>query len=102
MPYFFAIRAIDFLDKASYTHVIMLRLILAAAIVLLAVGVILVGYNLLIIGTGLAGALALLSRYWRDFFYNSGMTQSIEWMTIIGVALMLAWRAGSMRETGSY
>jgi hypothetical protein len=76
--------------------------ILAAAVVLLAVGVILVGYNLLIIGTGLGGALALLSRYGRDFFYNSGTTQSIQWMTLIGVALMLAWRIGVMREAGRY
>ena len=78
----------------------MVRFILAVAVVLLALGVMLVGYNILIIGTGLAGGFSLLGRYWRDFISEPRMTQSVQWMAIIVAALMLAWRAGSMREPG--
>jgi hypothetical protein len=80
----------------------MLRPLLAAAVVILAVGVTLVGYNVLIIGTGLVGALALLNRYWRDFVSEPSTTQSIQWMAIIVAAMMLAWRTGYMRESGRY
>ena len=96
---FFAIRAIDFAEKPTYTHA---NVAPYSSRCPLAVGVTLVGYNVLIIGTGLAGALALLNRYWRDFVSDPGTTQNIQWMTIIGVALMLAWRIGYMRESGRY
>jgi hypothetical protein len=80
----------------------MLRVLSAVAVVILAVGVMLVGYNVLVIGTGLAGALLLLGRYWRDFASEPGLTQNIQWMVIVVAALMLGWRAGSMREPGRY
>jgi anti-sigma factor RsiW len=78
----------------------MVRFILAVAVVLLAVGAVLVGYNILVIGTGLASGVSLLGRYWRDFISEPSITQSIQWMAIIVAALMLAWRAGVMREPG--
>lgn len=80
----------------------MLRFLSAVAIVVVAVGVMLVGYNVLIVGTGLAGALLLLGRYWRDFASEPGLTQNIQWMVIVVIALMLGWHAGIMRETGRY
>lgn len=51
---------------------------MAAAIVLLALGIVVVGYNVLIVGTGLVGALALLHSYWRDAVSDSGTTQNIQ------------------------
>jgi anti-sigma factor RsiW len=80
----------------------MLRILSAVAVVILAVGVMLVGYNVLITGTGLVGALLLPHRYWRDFASSPGVTQNIQWMAIVVTALMLGWRAGSMREPGKY
>jgi hypothetical protein len=78
----------------------MVRFILAVAVVLLTVGVVLVGYNILIIGTGLASGVSLLGRYWRDFISEPGITQGVQWVAIIVAALVLAWRAGVMREPG--
>jgi hypothetical protein len=78
----------------------MVRFILAVAVVLLAVGVLLVGYNIIVIGTGFASGFFLLGRYWRDFISEPGITQIVQWMAIIVAALMLAWRAGVMREPG--
>src|SRR5271167_3818207 len=48
----------------------MLRKILAVAIVLLAVGLTLVGFNAIYMGTGLAGARALV-HHWRDLALNA-------------------------------
>jgi hypothetical protein len=76
----------------------MLRVMMAGAIVLLAFGITLVGYNILIVGTGLFGAFALLHSYWRDAASDFGTTQNILWMAIVVAALMLAWRAGCMRD----
>lgn len=92
---------IDSGTQQSYTYD-MLRILSAVALVIVAVGVMLVGYNVLITGTGLVGALLLLGRYWRDFASEPGLTQNIQWMVIVLIALMLGWRAGSMRETGRY
>ena len=69
---------------------------------MLAFGLIFVAYNVLIVGTGLAGALLLLGRYWGDFASEPGLTQNIQWIVIVVTALMLGWRAGSMREPGRY
>jgi hypothetical protein len=80
----------------------MLRILSAVAVVIVAVGVMVVGYNVLILGTGLGGAILLLHRYWRDFASEPGVTQNIQWMAIVVTALMLGWRAGSMREPGKY
>jgi len=71
---------------------------MAGAIVLLALGITLVGYNVLIVGTGLVGAFALLHSYWRDAVSDSSTTQNIQWMAIVVTALMLAWRTGYMRH----
>ncbi len=92
---------IDSGTQQAYTYA-MLRLLSAIAIVILAVGVMLVAYNVLIVGTGLVGAILLLYRYWRDFASNPGLSQNIQWMVIVVIALMLGWRAGIMRETGRY
>jgi H+/Cl- antiporter ClcA len=80
----------------------MLRVMMAAAIVLLALGIVVVGYNVLIVGTGLVGALALLHSYWRDAVSDSGTTQNFQWMAIVVAALLLAWRAGYMRDPARY
>lgn len=71
---------------------------MAGAIVLLALGITLVGYNVLIVGTGLVGALGLINRYWQDAVSDAGTTQSILWMAVIVAALALGWRAGYMRH----
>jgi hypothetical protein len=76
----------------------MLRVILAGAIVVLAVGIALVGYNVLIVGTGLVGAFALLHSYWRDAFSDTGTTQNIQWMAIVVAGLAVAWRAAYLRD----
>jgi hypothetical protein len=80
----------------------MLRVMMAAAIVLLALGITLVGYDVLIVGTGVVGALALLHSYWRDAVSDSGTTQNIQWVAIVVAALLLAWRAGYMRDPARY
>lgn len=97
----FAVRAIDFWEAGPYTRV-MMRLIVAVAVVFLAVGVAIVGYNVFILGMGLADALAFLYRYWQETTSDSGTTQNIQWMAIIATGLVLAWGAGSMRESGKY
>jgi len=71
---------------------------MAGAIVLLALGITLVGYNVLIVGTGLVGALGLINRYWQDAVFDVGTTQSILWMAVIVAALAVGWRAGYMRH----
>ena len=101
MPWHSPKRAIDFAKKQSYTYG-MLRVMMAGAIVLLALGITFVGYNVLIVGTGLLGALTLLHSYWRDAVSDSGTTQSMQWMAIVVTALMLAWRAGYMRDPAKY
>lgn len=80
----------------------MLRVIMAGVIVLLAVGLTLVGYNVFILGTGLAGALGLLHSYWRDATSDPSTTQNIQWMIIIAVGSLFAWRASYMRTSGRY
>ena len=80
----------------------MLRPILACAVVFLAICVALVGYNVLILGTGLVGGVSLLGRYWRDFSSEPGTTRAFQWMAIIAVGLMLGLRAGSWREPGNH
>jgi hypothetical protein len=80
----------------------MLRFLAAVAVVILAVGVVLVAYNMLVFGMGLGGAILLLYRYWRDFASSPGLGQNLSWIVIVGVALMLGWRAGTMREPGKY
>jgi hypothetical protein len=99
VSYFFAIRAIDFSKKVPYTDA-MLRLLIAGVVVFLAIGLTLVAYNVFILGTGLAGAGALLHRYWRDA--TAGTSRSTQWMAIIVAAVMLGWAAGHMRESGRY
>jgi hypothetical protein len=97
----FAIKAIDFWQESSYSND-MLRVIIAGAIVVVAAVLLLVGYNVLVIGTGLGGAVALLSRYWRQFTSEPVALQTLQFLAVVVTALILGWRAGSMRETGRY
>lgn len=76
----------------------MLRVILAGGIVLLAVALTLVGYNVLIVGTGVLGALGLFHSYWRDAVSDAGTTHNIQWMAIVVAGLVIAWRAGRLRD----
>lgn len=76
----------------------MLRFILAGSLVLLVALVTLVGYNVLVIGTGLVGAFGLLHSYWQDAVSDAGTTQSILWIAVIVAALAVGWRAGYMRH----
>lgn len=76
----------------------MLRFILAGSLVLLVALVTLVGYNVLVIGTGLVGALGIINRYWQDAVSDAGTTQSIQWIVVIAAALAVGWRAGYMRH----
>lgn len=101
MPCLFAIRAIDFGGKRPYTDG-MLRLVLAGTLVLLVALLTLVGYNVLVIGTGLVGALGVINRYWQDAVSGAGTTQSIQWMAVIAAALAVGWRAGHMRDAARY
>lgn len=80
----------------------MLRVILTGGIVFLAVVITLVGYNVLVVGTGVAGAFGLLHSYWRDAVSDSGTTQRIQWMAVIVAALAVGWRAGYMRGPERY
>jgi hypothetical protein len=80
----------------------MLRIIAAGAVVLLAVALTLVGYNALILGTGLAGALAFLKNCCREVAYDTGLAQHIRWITIIAVGCVLAWRASYVMGSDRY
>jgi hypothetical protein len=71
---------------------------MACAIVLLAFVAMFVGYNILIVGTGVVGAFALLHSYWRDTFSDPGATHSIQRLAIVAGAVMLGWRAAFFRD----
>jgi hypothetical protein len=78
-----------------------LRFIAAVAFVLLAVGLIQAGYNLLILGTGLTGTLALLHR-WRDSVLGFGSTESGGWMIIILAGLVFGSLVYRQTKDGRY
>lgn len=80
----------------------MLRIIGAGAVVLLAVALTLVGYNALILGTGLAGAIAFIKVCWRELAYDTGLAQHIRWITIIAAGCVLAWRASYVMDSDRY
>lgn len=80
----------------------MLRVIIAGAIVVVAALLLLVGYNVLVIGTGVGGAVALLNRYWRQFAAEPVATQTLQFLAIVVTAVFLGWRAGKLRESGRY
>ena len=101
MSCYFAIEAIDFRGKTQHTSD-MLRFMLTGVLVLLAIVLVLVGYQMLILGTGVAGALALLHRYWWEATSVLNTTQRIEWVGIIVLALIGAWRTSKMPRFGKY
>ena len=78
-----------------------LRVIAAVAVALLAVGLVLVGYQLLILGTGLTGVLALL-HHWQDAVFGFGSTESGKWMIIILAALVIASLVYCQTKDGRY
>ncbi len=77
-----------------------LRVIAAVAFALLAVGLLLVGYQLLL-GTGLTGVLALL-QHWRDAVFGFGSTESSISMIIILAALVIASLVYRQTKDGRY
>lgn len=79
----------------------MLRAILAGGIVLLAVGLTLVGYTALVLGTGLAGAVALL-HHWRNVAFGLGASETSVWLAIVVAAIGVAWCASYMYDTKRY
>jgi hypothetical protein len=97
----FSLLAIDFQQESSYSNG-MLRVIIAGAIVVVAAVLLLVGYNVLVIGTGLGGAVALLNRYWRQFAAEPVATQTLQFLAVVVTAVFLGWRAGWLRESGRY
>ena len=97
VSHFFSIRAIDFAEEQPYTYGV-LRVVLAGVVVLLALGITLVGCNMLAVGTGLVGAFGLLHSYWRDAAANSGTTQNVQWMAIIVAGLVIARRTAYLRD----
>jgi len=80
----------------------MLRVLIAGSVVLLAVALALVGYDALILGTGLAGALADLHNYWRDVASGSDKTQTIRWVALVVVGVIVGWRISRMPKLGKY
>jgi hypothetical protein len=76
----------------------MLRTTVAGIVVLFAVVITLVGYNILIVGTGVLGAFALLQSYWHDAVSGTGTTQNVQWTAIVVAALVIAWRAAYFRD----
>jgi hypothetical protein len=90
----------DFWKKASYTNA-MLRAMMAGAVVLLAVGLTLVGYNALILGTGLAGAAALLHRWW-DAAFGFGTTETSQWMIVLTSGVVFGSLASRPEKQGKY
>lgn len=97
VPIFLAISAIDFRSKEPYSDA-MWRTLLAGAVVVLAVGLTLVGYNLIIVGTGMAGAFGVIYRYWQDLISEPSTTEKLQWMIILGAALVVAWRTSRFRD----
>jgi hypothetical protein len=79
----------------------MIRVIVIVAIVLLAAGLTLAGYSAFFLGSGLAGAGALLHRYWL-VLAGLGTTETTVWLIIILAALVLGWRAANMPRYGKY
>lgn len=78
-----------------------LRFLVAVAVILLAVGLLVMGYDFLVLGTGLTGTFALLHR-WRNALVAFGSTGIGVFVIVIVVGLVFGSLVSRQMKDGTF